>query len=64
MKPYFVSYFYWKKDITGVACCQLYLKDPVSGGEDVLAMTSEIKRLNPEFTNMTILNWKRFEDPE
>jgi hypothetical protein len=64
MKSYFVSYFYWKETQQGVACCQLGIKDPVSGWDDILMMISELKRLNPEFTEVAILNWRRFEDSE
>lgn len=64
MKPYFVSYFFWKEDGQGIACTQLNIKRPVSGWDNILEIISEIQRLNPEFTKVAILNWRRFEDPE
>jgi hypothetical protein len=63
-KPYFVSYFYWKKDAQGISCNQLDIEGPVSGWDNVLAIISEIRRLNPEFIEVAVLNWRRFEDPE
>jgi hypothetical protein len=64
MKPYFISFFYWTKENQGVACIQLSIEEPVSGWDSIQGMISEIKRLNPEFTDVAILNWRRFEDPE
>jgi hypothetical protein len=64
MKSYFVSYFYWKKDTMGISCNELDIKEPISGWDGIQAIISEIQRLNPEFINVAILNWRRFEDPE
>jgi hypothetical protein len=62
--PYFISYFYWKKDSQGVGCGQFDIEKPVSDWDSIQAMISEIQRLNPEFITVAILNWRRFEDPE
>jgi hypothetical protein len=64
MKSYFVSYVYWIKGTHGVGCRQLDIKEPVSGWDNIQTMISEIQRLNPEYTNVTILSWRRFEDSE
>jgi hypothetical protein len=64
MKPYFVSFLYWKNGVRGAACCQLNIENRVSGMDSILAMISEIRRFNPEFSDVVVLNWRRFEDPE
>jgi hypothetical protein len=64
MKAYFVSYMYWEGRTQGVGCRQLNIKNPVAGWDDIQAMASEIQRLNPKYTEVIILNWRRFEDPE
>jgi hypothetical protein len=64
MNLYFVSFMHWRKDKHGVGCEQLSLEKPVTGWEDIQAMASEIRRLDPTYTEVTILNWRRFEDHE
>jgi hypothetical protein len=64
MRSYFVSYLYRIEGIRGFACCRLNIEGCVFGWDSILAMVSEIRRLNPEFTEVIILNWRRFEDPE
>jgi hypothetical protein len=64
MNPHFVSYVYRKRSMLGMACCQLNIENRVIGWDSILTMISEIRRLNPEYTDVAILNWRRFEDPE
>jgi hypothetical protein len=63
-KPYFVSFVYWKDWEQGVACCQLNVEGHVFGWDSILAITSEIMRLNPGFSDVVVLNWRRFESPD
>jgi hypothetical protein len=61
---YFVSFMYWKKRKQGLGCGQICRNEPVVGWEDIQSLTSEIRRLDLTYTDVTILNWRRFEDPE
>jgi hypothetical protein len=64
VKPYFVSYVYWKENNFGFGHCQLLIKNSVIGFDDIQAIVSELRRLNPTFIDVVILNWRKFEEPE
>jgi hypothetical protein len=65
MKKYFVSYYYWGEGTRqGIASTQLEIEGPVKDWDSIQAMMAEIIRINPDYKTVSLLNWRRFEDPE
>jgi hypothetical protein len=64
MIPYFVSYGLKKDGRVGFGSCHLDISRPVSGWDDIEAMTAKIRTIVPEGFSVAILGWRRFEEAE
>lgn len=63
MRKYFVSYYYTAKNgKQGYGCTELNVHGLVNGWDAILGMIEAVRKKN-RFKQVTILYWRRFEEP-
>jgi hypothetical protein len=62
MRKYFISYFFQSRKGQGHGSCQINWHGLIRDIKDIDAIAEAI-RSNNKFTHITIVNWRRFEDP-
>jgi hypothetical protein len=65
MKRYFVNFAFKRtNEAVSFSATSIDRDQPISGWDDILELTELIRNKNPDFKNIEILSWRRFEDPE